>query len=150
MATLEAEVLDVRGTSLADTQPVQAEQHGQRGVISVVLLRGKEEHPELGAIRPASVRCVDLRPADVLGGVRTDEPVDVREPVAGKERDRSKLRLINLVLGQGTRIVLAADSMVVMAGPPCDRKTSKPAAINRRSGALSAYIWEHCQLAPVP
>jgi hypothetical protein len=194
--TLETEVLDVRGTGLADTEPVQPEQHGQRGVVPVVLLGGEKEHPELGAIQPANVRCVDLRSANVLSGVRTDEPIDVREPVeathgrkptvdgrgceatlhpgaeqldvgtarlhdrdavvdgpleeaaqvvaarlesaaavAGNEGDRSKLRLINLVLGPGTRIVVAADSMVVIAGPPRDRKTSQPAAINRRYGA---------------
>jgi hypothetical protein len=29
--------------------------------------------------------------------------------------------------------VVAADSMVVMAGPPCDRKTSQPATVSWRS-----------------
>jgi hypothetical protein len=55
MAALEAEVLDVGGTCLADTQPVQAQQHGKRGVVPVVLLRSKQEHPEIRAIQPASV-----------------------------------------------------------------------------------------------
>jgi len=55
MATLDAEVLDVGRTGLADAQPIQPEQHGQRGVITVVLLRGEQEHAELAAIQPASV-----------------------------------------------------------------------------------------------
>jgi predicted Abi (CAAX) family protease len=41
VATLDAEVLDVGGTGLADTQPVPAQQHGQRRVIPVVLLRSE-------------------------------------------------------------------------------------------------------------
>jgi hypothetical protein len=86
MAALDAEVLDVGGTSLADTQPVQAEQHGQRGVITVVLLRSKQEHAELEAIQPASVRRVNLGSANVLGRVRADAPVDVREPVEATDR----------------------------------------------------------------
>ena len=56
MAALDAEVLDVGGTGLADTQPVQPEQHGQRGVVPVVLLGGEQEHAELGAIQAPGVR----------------------------------------------------------------------------------------------
>ena len=50
MAALDAEVLDVGGTGLADTQPVQPVQHSKRGVVAVVLLGGEQEHAELGAI----------------------------------------------------------------------------------------------------
>ena len=55
MAALDAEVLNVGGTSLADTKSIQAEQHGERGVVPVVLLGGEEQHAELGAIQPSSV-----------------------------------------------------------------------------------------------
>jgi hypothetical protein len=55
VAALDTEVLDVGGTGLADTQPVQTEQHGQCGVVPVVLLGGEQEHAEFGAIQPASV-----------------------------------------------------------------------------------------------
>jgi hypothetical protein len=58
--------------------------------------------------------------------------------VAGKERDRSKLRLIDLELDPGARIVVAASSMVVMAGPPCDQKNSQPEAVSRRWGQVPA------------
>jgi hypothetical protein len=55
MAALDAEVLDVGGAGLADTQPVQPEQHSKRSVVSVVVLGGEQEHTELGAIQaPAS------------------------------------------------------------------------------------------------
>jgi hypothetical protein len=143
--------------------PFQREQHGQRGVVPVAVLRGEQEDAEFGAIQPAGVGGVDLGSAHVLGGVGADASVDVCEPVeatdrrestvdrrrreaavlhpgaeqldvrparphdtdavvagpleeaaqvvavrleraaaaAGKERDRSKLRLINLVLGPG-------------------------------------------------
>ena len=66
--------------------PVQPKQHGKRGVISVALLRGEQEHPELRAIQRPSVRGMDLRSADVLGGVRADTSVDVREPVEPTDR----------------------------------------------------------------
>src|SRR5918995_6616452 len=88
MAALDAEVLNVGGTSFADTKSIQAEQHDERGVIPVVLLGGEEEHAELGAIQPPSVGGVDLWPADVLGGVRANAPVDVSEPVKATDRRR--------------------------------------------------------------
>jgi hypothetical protein len=86
VATLDAKVLDVGGASLADTQPVEAEQHGERCVAAVVLVGGEEEDAELGAVQPASVGGVDLGSADVLGGVRADASVDVREPVGATDR----------------------------------------------------------------
>jgi hypothetical protein len=55
MAALDAEVLDVGGTSLADPQPVQSEQHSGRRVVPVVMLGGEQEHAEFGAIKAASV-----------------------------------------------------------------------------------------------
>jgi hypothetical protein len=56
MATLDAEVLGVGGTGLADTQPVQPDQHSKRGVVTVVRLGGEQEHAELGAIQAPGVR----------------------------------------------------------------------------------------------
>ena len=89
MAALDAEVLDVGGTGLADTQPVQPEQHSKRGVVAVVLLGGEQEHAELGAIQAPGVRCVDRGSAYLLGGVRADASVDVREPVEPTDRRES-------------------------------------------------------------
>jgi hypothetical protein len=62
------------------------EQHSERGVVAVVLLGGEQEHAELGAIQAPGVRWVDLGSADVLGGVRADAPVDVREPIEPTDR----------------------------------------------------------------
>src|ERR687892_1153472 len=86
MASFDAEVLDVRGAGLADTQPVQPEQHSKRGVVPVVLLGGEQEHAELGAIKAPGVRCVDLGSAYVLSGVRADAAIDLREPVEPTDR----------------------------------------------------------------
>jgi hypothetical protein len=91
MTAFETEVLDVGATGLADAQPVQAEQHGERGVIPVILLRGEEERAELGAVQAANVGCVNLPSADVLGGVRTDSAVDVREPVEATDRRQATI-----------------------------------------------------------
>jgi hypothetical protein len=74
VAALDGEVLDVGGTGLADPQPVQPEQHGQRGVSPVVLLGGEQEHAELGAIQATSLRCWGLGSAYVLGGVERMRP----------------------------------------------------------------------------
>jgi hypothetical protein len=78
---LDPEVFDVGGARLADSQSIEPEQHRERGVLAVVLLGGEEERVELEAIQTASVRGVDLRPADVLHRVRGDASVDVSEPV---------------------------------------------------------------------
>jgi hypothetical protein len=89
MAALDAEVVDVGGAGLADAQPVQPEQLGERGVVPVVLLGIEAEHAKLGAIQPAGVRCVDVGSADVLGWVRADASVDVRESVEAIDRRES-------------------------------------------------------------
>lgn len=49
-AAFEAETLDVGRTCFAHPQTVETEQHGQRCVIAVVLLRGEQEHAEFGAV----------------------------------------------------------------------------------------------------
>ena len=81
VATLDGEVFDVRLARFAHPEPVQTEQRGQRLVHEVVVVRGGQEHAELRPIEPSSVGGVYLRAADVLGGVRTDPAVNVREPV---------------------------------------------------------------------
>lgn len=43
----------------------------------------------VGAIQPASVGGVDLGSANVLGWVRADAPVDLREPVEATDRGES-------------------------------------------------------------
>ena len=86
MAALDPEVLDVGGARLAHPQTVEAEQHGERGVVAVAVLGGEQEHAELRTIQTSRVRRVDLRPADVLGRVRGDATVDVGEAVEAAHR----------------------------------------------------------------
>jgi hypothetical protein len=78
---LEAEVLDVGRARLADAQTVQSQEDGQSGVGVVDPRGGKQEGPELGAIKAAGVIGVDLGAADVLRGVRGDPAIDVGEAV---------------------------------------------------------------------
>ena len=85
----EPQVLDVRGTRLTHAQTVEAEQHGERGVVAVVMLRGEQEHPELGAVQATSVGMY-LWAAHILRRVRRDATVDVREAVEAAEVDRRR------------------------------------------------------------
>lgn len=73
---LEPEVFDVGAAGLGDTETVQAEQHGQRGVVAVELLGGKQEGAELPTVHPVALACRHLWSADVLGRVRRDASVD--------------------------------------------------------------------------
>ncbi len=70
----------------ADPQPVEAEQHGERGVVMVDALGGEQERAERGSVHPRGLGGVHRRAAHVLGGVRRDAPVDVREPVEAAHR----------------------------------------------------------------
>lgn len=81
MSSFNAEVLDIGGAGFAHTEPVEAEEHGQGGVVAVVLLGGEQEDAELGAVETASGRRMNLGSPDVLGRVRGDATVDVGEPV---------------------------------------------------------------------
>jgi hypothetical protein len=63
----DGEVVDVGVTCLADSQPVQAEQRCERGVLSIDPLRGEQEPTELAPVQSATLRRVDLGPSDVLG-----------------------------------------------------------------------------------
>ena len=56
MAAFEAEVLDVRTAGLADSQPVEAEEHGQCRVHRRGSLGGVEECRQLAAVH-AALRC---------------------------------------------------------------------------------------------
>lgn len=85
VAALHAEVLDGRAC-FADSQPVQAEQHGQGGVGAVVVLGGEQEHAELGPVEASSLGGMDLWPSDVLGWVGAHATVDVSEPVEAAHR----------------------------------------------------------------
>lgn len=82
----DAEALDVGGARLTHSQPVQPEEHRERGVRAVVLLGGEQEHAELGAVETAGVRRVHVRSADVLRRVRRDAPVDMGEAVEAAHR----------------------------------------------------------------
>jgi hypothetical protein len=77
MASFEAKIFDVGRTRLRDPQPVQAKQHGQRGVIAVVVLGGEQEPAELTAVHAVAFGRLDLRSSYVLGGVGRNATVDV-------------------------------------------------------------------------
>jgi hypothetical protein len=73
-------------------------------------------------------------------------PIGLERPaaVAGKKRDRSKLRLIDLEADPARPSAVAPDSMVVvMAGPPRHERTSQPAAVTRRVWVTAR--WPSCQ-----
>ncbi|HEY5698934.1 MAG TPA: hypothetical protein VIT01_15625 [Acidimicrobiales bacterium] len=53
---------------------------------AVELLGGEQEHAELGAVESSGVARVNLRASDVLGRVRADAAVDVREAVEAADR----------------------------------------------------------------
>jgi hypothetical protein len=86
MAAFDAEVLDVGGARLTHSQPVQPEQHRQRGVLTVVLLCGEQKHAELGAVESSGVRRMSLRTPDILRSVRRDTSIDVGEAIEAAHR----------------------------------------------------------------
>lgn len=79
------------GAGFAHPQTVQPEQHRERGVLTVVVLGGEQEHAELRAVQAAGVRRVHLRSADVLRRVRWDGPVDVGEAVEAAHRRQASV-----------------------------------------------------------
>jgi hypothetical protein len=87
----EAEFLDVGGAGFAHSQSVQTDQHGERRVISVELLRGEEEHTEFGTVQAAGFSGMDLWPTDVLRRVRADATVDVCEAIEPTDRRQSTI-----------------------------------------------------------
>jgi hypothetical protein len=91
VTAFEAKILDVAGAGFADPQPVEPEQHGERRVVAVVLVGGEQEHAELGTVQPPGIGGVHPRAADILGRVRPDPPVDVREPLEATDRRESSV-----------------------------------------------------------
>ncbi len=79
--SLEAKILDVGPARLRHAQAVQPEEHGKRGVGVIEALGSEQEGAKFAAIHAVALAWLHLRSADVLGGVRRDAPVDVREPV---------------------------------------------------------------------
>jgi hypothetical protein len=82
----ETEAFDVGCAGFADSETVETEKHSERRVGSVIAFRSEEEHPELGAVHASGGRGRDLGAPDVLGRVRHDAAVDVREPVEPADR----------------------------------------------------------------
>ena len=81
VTALDTEVLEVGGTRFADSQPVECQQHRQRGVVVVVALGREEEDSQLRPLQTTGVGGMDRRSADVLGWVGRDPPVNVGETV---------------------------------------------------------------------
>jgi hypothetical protein len=77
VATLETEVLDVRTARLADAHPVEAQQHGERGMHRRDPLGRVQQTGEFAAIHAALRRGMDLGAADVLRRVGGNPAVEV-------------------------------------------------------------------------
>jgi len=77
----EGEILDVGSTCLTDPKPVEAEEHGQSGMILVEALGRAEKGSQLPAVQSLPLGRVDLGAPDVLGRVGDDPSVDVGESV---------------------------------------------------------------------
>lgn len=107
MAAFEPEVLDVGRAHLADPQPVQAEQHGQRGVDTVVLLGGEQDTPSSERSRPRASEGW-TRGRRTYWAVRRDSSVDASEAVEAAHRGE----------------------------PPVDRRCSQPALLHRAAPQL--------------
>jgi hypothetical protein len=134
----EGETLDVGGTRFGDPQPVQADQHRERGVGMVRLLGSEQEPGRLTPIHPAPLRGLSLRPADVLGGVRGDASVEVGEPVAAAHRARrpvDRRRVAALLHRRATPLEVSAsrgkhtEAMVV--SPPEEAAQVMPVGLQR-------------------
>ena len=91
MPAIEAEIADVGVACLAHPQPVQPEQDRERGALVSEVFGGEQEPAELCAVHPVSLAGVHLRSPDVLGGVRCDPTVDVREPVQPTHRRQAPI-----------------------------------------------------------
>ena len=116
-------------------QPVEAEEDGEGGVITVEPFDGEQERPELGSVHPVAAVGMDLGAADVLGRVGRYAAVDVGEPVE------------------------ATDG----AEPAVDRRRCQPALFHRRAvqldvrpgrpehveTVLARPFEEHVQVVPV-
>lgn len=66
VAPLEAEVLNVGRASLADSQPVQSEEHCKSGISMVDPLGREQEGAKLGAVETTGVVGADIGPTNVL------------------------------------------------------------------------------------
>jgi len=93
-----------------DAESVEAEQHSERGVGSVVVFGDEQEAAQFASVRRVLFGRFDFRTADVLGGVRRDPAVDVGEAVVAAHRRQQ----------------------------PIDRRRSKPALFHR--GAIDLDV----------
>lgn len=60
VAALQREVVDVGPARLRDPQAVEAEQHGQRGVIAIETLGGEQERAQLGSVHAVTLARLDF------------------------------------------------------------------------------------------
>lgn len=91
MSAFEAEVFDVGCAGFADSAAVESEKDSECYVGSVVAFCGEDEDAEFGAVHASGGRWVDLGSADVLGRVRGDAAVDVRETVEAAGRGQASV-----------------------------------------------------------
>ena len=91
--SLEAKILDVGAARLRHAQAVQPEEHDKRGVGVIDALGSEQQGAKFAAIHAVALAWLHLRSADVLGWVRRDAPVDVREPVVAAHCRQSPVDL---------------------------------------------------------
>ena len=72
VTAFEAEVFDVGCARLGHAQSVEAKQHGERGMVAVEVLGGKQEPAEITAVHSVSFGGLHLGAAHVLGGIGGD------------------------------------------------------------------------------
>ena len=91
MPALEGEVLDVRSARFGDSEPVQAQQHRQRGMVAIEPFGGEQERAEFGAVHATTLVWLHLGTPHVLRGVRPDPAVDVSEAVEPAHRRQASV-----------------------------------------------------------
>jgi hypothetical protein len=102
MASIKAEIFRVGRTGLAHSESIQAEEHRQGGMVTVVPLGGEEEGAQLSAVEAPTFARVDLGTPDVLGRIRADPPVNVSEAVVAADGRESSVN------GRGGQATLLA------------------------------------------
>ena len=91
MPALEGQVLDVRSARFGDLEPVQAQQHRQRGMVAIEPFGGEQESAEFGAVHATTLVWLHLGTPHVLRGVRPDPAVDVSEAVEPAHRRQASV-----------------------------------------------------------
>jgi hypothetical protein len=117
----EGQILDVGSARFADPKPVEAEEHGQSGMILVAALGCEEKGSQLPAIQSSPLGRVDLRAPDILGRVGGDPSVNVGEPVEAADGGEAPVdgRRGQALLLRGGAVELDVGSLGFQDGEAC-------------------------------